>query len=59
MDLSMGAMMVRTSNGWLRLRLRLERTDDLSGAVWSNAGDAVEWLEPAGEKKVSYRVRGR
>ncbi len=59
MDLSMGAMMVRTSNGWLRLRLQLERTDDLTSGVWSNAGDAVEWVEPAGDGKAFYRVRGR
>jgi len=58
LDLSMGAMMVRTSNGWLRLRLQLERTDDLTSGVWSNAGDAVEWLEPAGDGKAFYRVRG-
>ena len=58
MDLSMGAMMVRTSNGWLRLRLQLERTDDLTSGAWSNAGDAVEWEEPAGDGKAFYRVRG-
>ncbi len=59
MDLSMGAMMLRTSNGWLRMRLQLERTEDLTGGVWSNAGDAVEWVEPAGDGKAFYRVRGR
>ncbi len=58
LDLSMGAMMLQTSNGWLRLSLQLERADDLTGGVWSNAGDAVEWIEPAGEGKAFYRVRG-
>jgi len=58
LDLNMGAMMVRTSNGWLRLRLQLERTEDLTGGAWSNAGDAVEWEEPAGDGNAFYRVRG-
>jgi len=58
MGLSMGEMMLRISNGWLRLSLQLEQTDDLAGGAWSNAGDAVEWVEPAGAGKAFYRVRG-
>ncbi len=59
MGVGIGAMTLRTSNGWLRLRLQLEQTEDLTSGVWSNAGDAVEWLEPAGDGKAFYRVMGR
>jgi len=58
LDLRLGGLMLATSNGWMRLWLQLERAEDLTGGVWSNAGDAVEWLEPAGEGKAYYRVRG-
>jgi hypothetical protein len=59
MDLRMGKVMLRSSNGWLRLRLQLEKTDDLTGGVWTNAGDAVQWMAPAGPGKAFYRVKAK
>ena len=57
-DLSMGYMMIRTSNDTLRLNLQLLRTEDLTSGIWSNAGEAVEWIQPAADGKSFYRVRG-
>ncbi len=59
MDLSMGYLMLQTtSNGQMRLWLQLEETTNLTGGVWSNAGDAVEWLRSVPTNKAFYRVRG-
>ena len=51
-------MILAVSNGNMNLNLQLERTADLNGGVWSNAGSAVEWTEPALDGKAFYRVRG-
>jgi len=58
MDLSMGYLMLQTSNGYLRLRLQLEQCSNLVENVWSNAGDAVVWSNLVPEGKAFYRVRG-
>ncbi|VGO19923.1 choice-of-anchor Q domain-containing protein [Pontiella sulfatireligans] len=58
-DLSMGYMMVQTSNGWANLWLQLEQCDDLIEGVWTNAGDAVLWQEPADGDKAFFRVHGQ
>ena len=57
-DLSMGNVMIQTSNGWVRLNLRLEQCTNLVDGVWTNAGDAVEWQLEAPDGAVFYRVRG-
>jgi len=59
MDLSMGYLMLQTgSNGTMRLSLQLEKSTNLLDGVWTNAGDAVEWLRLAPTNKAFYRVRG-
>ena len=59
MDLSMGYLMLQTtSNDHMRLWLQLRQCSNLVEGVWSNAGDAVEWLRLAPDGKVFYRVRG-
>jgi len=55
----MGLLMLQMSNGTLHLDLQLKRTDDLGSGVWSNAGDAVHWDQPASNDKSFYRVHGR
>ena len=60
MDLSMGYLMLQTtSNDQMRLWLQLEESTNLTGGVWSNAGDAVEWLRSVPTNKAFYRVHGR
>ena len=57
-DLSMGNVMLQTSNGWVRLNLQLEQCTNLMDGAWTNAGDAVEWQFEASGGTVFYRVRG-
>ena len=52
-----GLMLLITSNGQAKLSLQLEKTEDLTLNNWTNAGDAVEWALPLGEKKEFFRVR--
>jgi len=59
MDLDMGLLMLQMSNGTLYLDLQLKRTDNLGSGVWSNAGDAVHWEQPASADKAYFRVHGR
>ena len=58
MDLDMGYLMLETSNGWAVLTLQLEQCTNLVEGIWTNAGDAVEWIGPADEGKAFFRVRG-
>jgi len=58
MDLDMGYLMLAASNGNMNLSLQLKQCTNLVESVWTNAGDAVEWLEPAADGKAFYRVRG-
>lgn len=59
MDLDMGNLMMQTSNGWMHLRLQLEKCDDLGEGVWTNAGEVVEWGAEATNGKFFYRVIGK
>ena len=56
-DLSMGNVMIQTSNGWVQLNLQLEQCTDLVDGTWTNAGAAVQWQLEAPDDKVFYRVR--
>ncbi len=47
-----------SGNGTAHLDLQLKRKDDLTGGVWSNAGEAVTWTNPVSADKAYYRVRG-
>lgn len=56
MDLNMGQMMLQVSNGQMHLDLQIEETTDLQSGIWSNAGSAVQWQNPAITGKLFYRV---
>ncbi len=52
--LAVGDMMISCSNANAYLWLQLMKSDDL--VSWTNAGDAVEWSIPAGDKEF-FKVR--
>jgi len=47
--LALGKLMIQAGNSNVYLNLQLMRSDDLIS--WTNAGDAVEWSMPAGDKE--------
>lgn len=52
--MAVGDLMIQSSNSYINLWLQLLKSDDLT--TWTNAGDAVEWSVPSGDKEF-YKVR--
>jgi hypothetical protein len=52
--MAVGDLMIQSSNAYMNLWLQLMKSDDL--VTWTNAGGAVEWSMPAGDKEF-YKVR--
>ena len=54
-ELAVGPLMIDVNSGSINLQLQLRKSDNLN--VWTNAGEAVEWIIPAGAGKYFYKVR--
>ena len=55
LDVAIGEILLETAGGTATLNLQLEQSDDLSN--WTNAGDAVEWIQPVDAEKQYFRIR--
>jgi len=55
LDVAVGEMLLEPLNGLAKLRIQLEKSDDLQS--WTNAGNAVEWSIPLDGNKKFFRVR--
>lgn len=57
LDVAIGQMLLECIGGNAYLDLYLEQSDDL--IIWTNAGDAVEWILPVDADKQFFRVRSQ
>jgi len=54
-DVAVGQMLLKTSNGMMHLSLQLEKSGNLTS--WTNAGNSVQWSIPAENSAQFFRVR--